>query len=86
MIVDWNSPGFMSVELIQGVRRRALAQAVRLIILSALAGEHDVVAGLESRRRRLHRQAVLSRVKSSRGSRVLRAHRSEEQDPSLQLR
>ena len=47
VIIDWNMPGFAALELIQGVRRaRALPQAVRLIILSALASEQDVVTGL----------------------------------------
>jgi two-component system, OmpR family, phosphate regulon response regulator PhoB len=45
IIIDWNMPGFTALELIQGVRR-ARPQAIRLIILSALSGEEDVVAGL----------------------------------------
>ena len=47
VIIDWNMPGFAALELIQGVRRRARApHAVRLIILSALASDQDVVTGL----------------------------------------
>ncbi len=46
VIIDWNMPGFAALELIQGVRRARAPQAVRLIILSALAGEQDVVTGL----------------------------------------
>jgi two-component system phosphate regulon response regulator PhoB len=40
VIIDWNMPGFTALDLIQGIR------AARLIILSALGGEQDVVAGL----------------------------------------
>jgi two-component system phosphate regulon response regulator PhoB len=45
VIVDWNIPGFTALDLIQRVRA-ARPQAIRLIILSALASEPDVVAGL----------------------------------------
>jgi two-component system phosphate regulon response regulator PhoB len=46
VIIDWNVPGFMALDLIQGIRAARSPQPVRLIILSALAGEQDVVAGL----------------------------------------
>jgi two-component system phosphate regulon response regulator PhoB len=46
VIIDWNMPGLAALELIQSVRRARLPQVMRLIILSALAEEHDVVAGL----------------------------------------
>jgi two-component system phosphate regulon response regulator PhoB len=46
VIVDWNMPGFTALDLIQGIRAARAPQAVRLIILSALAGEQNVVAGL----------------------------------------
>src|ERR1700732_1306109 len=38
-IIDWNMPGLAALEVIQGVRRARVPQAVRLIILSALSGE-----------------------------------------------
>ena len=47
IIVDWNSCGYAAPDLIQRVRRLRATAAVRLIILSALAGEAEVVAGLE---------------------------------------
>ncbi len=46
VIIDWNIPGFMALDLIQGIRAARAPQVIRLIILSALAGEHDVVSGL----------------------------------------
>jgi two-component system phosphate regulon response regulator PhoB len=46
VIIDWNMPGVVGFELIQGVRRARTPQAIRLIILSALSGEEDVVTGL----------------------------------------
>jgi two-component system phosphate regulon response regulator PhoB len=39
-------PGFAALEVIQGVRRARAPQSIRLIILSALAGEEHVVTGL----------------------------------------
>ena len=46
VIVDWDIPGFTALDLIQGIRAARTPQAIRLIILSALASEQDVVAGL----------------------------------------
>jgi len=46
IIVDWNMPGFTALDLIEGIQAARAPQSVRLIILSALAGEHNVVAGL----------------------------------------
>src|SRR5882672_9205067 len=46
LIIDWDIPGFAALDLIQGIRAVRAPQAVRLIIVSALAGERDVVAGL----------------------------------------
>src|SRR6266403_2272185 len=46
VIVDWDMPGFTALDLIDGIRAARAPQSVRLIILSALAGEHNVVAGL----------------------------------------
>jgi two-component system phosphate regulon response regulator PhoB len=46
VIIDWNILGFAALDLIQGIRAVRAPQAVRLIILSALAGEQDVVTGL----------------------------------------
>jgi two-component system, OmpR family, phosphate regulon response regulator PhoB len=46
VIIDWNMPGLAALEVIQGVRRARLPQRVRLIILSALCDEQDVVTGL----------------------------------------
>jgi DNA-binding response OmpR family regulator len=39
VMVDWNMPGTVALELIQGVRRACEPKAVRLIILSALCGD-----------------------------------------------
>ena len=47
VIIDWNMPGVAALELIKGIRRTPRQTPVRLIILSNLVAEHDVVAGLE---------------------------------------
>jgi two-component system, OmpR family, phosphate regulon response regulator PhoB len=46
VIVDWNMPGLAALELIDRVRTARRLQPIRLIILSDLAAEHDVVSGL----------------------------------------
>jgi two-component system, OmpR family, phosphate regulon response regulator PhoB len=46
VIIDWNMSGIAALELIQTMRRMQSAQPVRLIILSSLSAEQDVVTGL----------------------------------------
>src|SRR5271157_2874111 len=46
LIIDWNVPGFAALEVIQRVRRATATRSIKLIILSALAGEDHVVTGL----------------------------------------
>ena len=83
VIIDWNMPGFAALEVIQGVRRARQPQAVRLIILSALAGEQDVVTGLnlgadDYIAKPFSLREVLARVAA-----VLRSHQYEEQHAAL---
>jgi two-component system phosphate regulon response regulator PhoB len=46
VIMDWNLQGLAALELIEKVRNARVPLPVRVIILSALSGEHDVVTGL----------------------------------------
>jgi len=46
IIVDWNMPGLAALQLIERVLAARRLQPMRLIILSDLAGEQDVVSGL----------------------------------------
>jgi two-component system phosphate regulon response regulator PhoB len=46
VIIDWNMPGLAALQVIQGVRKARLPQGVRLIILSTMSDEQDVVTGL----------------------------------------
>jgi two-component system phosphate regulon response regulator PhoB len=46
VIIDWNMPGFAALDLIDGVRKVRPPQAVRLIIISSLSAEQDVINGL----------------------------------------
>lgn len=46
IILDWNMPGLAALEFIERVRTSRQLQPMRLIILSDLTGEHDVVSGL----------------------------------------
>jgi two-component system phosphate regulon response regulator PhoB len=82
-IVDWNMPGLAALEVIQGVRRARAPQAVRLIILSALSGEQDVVTGLnlgadDYIAKPFSLREVVARVCS-----VLRTHQFEDQRSAL---
>lgn len=46
LIIDWNVPGFAALDVIQRLREVKSSKSVRLIILSDLCGEENVVAGL----------------------------------------
>lgn len=46
LIVEWNVPGFGSMEMIQRLHKTRSSHVVRLIILSDLSGEEYVVNGL----------------------------------------
>jgi len=51
LIIDWNVPGFAALEVIQGLRRGAPLQTVRVIILSYVSTDEHVVRGLKLGRR-----------------------------------
>ncbi len=86
VIIDWNMPGFAALELIQGVRRARAPQAVRLIILSALAGEQDVVTGLNLGADDYIAKPFSLREVVARVSAVLRMRTHEAQQSGAELR
>jgi two-component system, OmpR family, phosphate regulon response regulator PhoB len=47
VIIDWNMPGFAALDLIADIRGTRVPHAVRLMLLSALSSEPDVVAGFD---------------------------------------
>ena len=83
VIIDWNIPGFAALELINGVRRARVPQAVRLIILSTLTAEQDVVTGLDLGADDYIAKPFSLREVVARVAAVLRTRRPEEQQGSL---
>src|SRR6202789_1935537 len=83
VIIDWNMPGLAALEVIQGVRRARTPQAVRLIILSALSGEQDVVTGLNLGADDYIAKPFSLREVVARVSVLLRSHPHEAQHPAL---
>ena len=83
VIIDWNMPGLAALEVIQGVRRARTPQATRLIILSALSGEQDVVTGLNLGADDYIAKPFSLREVVARVSVLLRAHPHEAQRPAL---
>jgi two-component system phosphate regulon response regulator PhoB len=83
VIIDWNMPGLAALELIQGVRSARVPQAVRLIILSALAGEQDVVTGLNLGADDYIAKPFSLREVVARVSVLLRSHPHEVNHPAL---
>jgi two-component system phosphate regulon response regulator PhoB len=83
VIIDWNMPGLAALEVIQGVRRARLPQAVRLIILSALSGEQDVVTGLNLGADDYIAKPFSVREVVARVCSVLRSHQYEDQRSAL---
>ena len=83
VIIDWNMPGLAALEVIQGVRRARTPQAIRLIILSALSGEQDVVTGLNLGADDYIAKPFSLREVVARVSVLLRSHPHEAQHPAL---
>jgi two-component system phosphate regulon response regulator PhoB len=83
VIIDWNMPGPAALEVIQGVRRARTPQAIRLIILSALSGEQDVVTGLNLGADDYITKPFSLREVVARVSVLLRSHPREVQHPAL---
>jgi DNA-binding response OmpR family regulator len=48
VIIDWNAPGFAALEVMALAHRMREPHRVRLILLSALSSEPDVVSSLGS--------------------------------------
>jgi two-component system, OmpR family, phosphate regulon response regulator PhoB len=83
VIIDWNMPGLAALEVIQGVRRARAPQTVRLIILSALSDEQDVVTGLNLGADDYIAKPFSLREVVARVSVLLRAHPHEAHHPAL---
>ena len=83
VIVDWNMPGPAAMELIEGVRRARSPQSVRLIILSSLTGEQDVVNGLNLGADDYIAKPFSLRETVARVCALLRSHPHERQHPAL---
>jgi two-component system phosphate regulon response regulator PhoB len=83
VIIDWNMPGLAALEVIQGVRRARAPQAVRLIILSALSGEQDVVTGLNLGADDYIAKPFSLREVVARVAVVLRGHRNDPHQSAL---
>jgi two-component system phosphate regulon response regulator PhoB len=83
VIIDWNMPGLVALEVIQGVRQARLPQPMRLIILSALSGEQDVVTGLNLGADDYIAKPFSLREVVARVCTVLRTHHFETQRSAL---
>jgi two-component system, OmpR family, phosphate regulon response regulator PhoB len=83
VIIDWNMPGLVALEVIQGVRRARLPQPMRLIILSSLSGEQDVVTGLNLGADDYIAKPFSLRETVARVCTVLRAHPCEPRHSAL---
>jgi two-component system phosphate regulon response regulator PhoB len=83
VIIDWNMPGSAPLELIQTIRGTRMLHTVRLIILSALAGERDVVTGLNIGADDYIAKPFSLREVVARVAAVLRTHRHENQEQAL---
>jgi two-component system phosphate regulon response regulator PhoB len=85
VIIDWNMPGFAGLQLIQGLRRARTPQVMRVIILSALADEQDVVSGLSMGADDYIAKPFSLREVVARVSAILRSRRSDDRSTALQF-
>jgi two-component system phosphate regulon response regulator PhoB len=83
VIIDWNMPGLAALEVIQGVRRVRVPQTIRLIILSDLTGEQDVITGFNLGADDYIAKPFSLREVVARVAVVLRSHRYGAQQPTL---
>ena len=83
VIVDWNMPGHSALSLMKSIRGIRSPQPVRLIILSTLTAEHDVVAGLDLGADDYITKPYSLREVVARVSAVLRCHREDPQPREL---
>ncbi|MGA9026663.1 MAG: response regulator transcription factor [Steroidobacteraceae bacterium] len=82
-IIDWNMPGAAALEVIRGARRPRQLHAVRLIILSELSAEQDIVAGLDLGADDYIAKPYSLREVVARVSAILRSHPYEDQKAAL---
>jgi two-component system phosphate regulon response regulator PhoB len=83
VIIDWNMPGLAALDLIKGVRGVRPPQAVRLIILSSLSGEQDVINGLNLGADDYIAKPFSLREAVARVGALLRSHPTERHQPAL---
>ncbi len=83
VIVDWNMPGHAALSLIKGVRGVRPPQAVRLIILSSLSAEQDVINGLNLGADDYIAKPFSLREAVARVGALLRSHPTERHQPAL---
>jgi len=77
VIIDWNMPGFAALEAIKGICNTHIPQAVRVIILSALSSEQDVVTGFNLGADDFIAKPYSLREVAARVCAVLRTHQHE---------
>jgi len=83
VIIDWNMPGLAAFDLIKGVRGVKPPQAVRLIILSSLSGEQDVINGLNLGADDYIAKPFSLREAVARVGALLRTHPTDRHQPAL---
>jgi two-component system phosphate regulon response regulator PhoB len=83
VIIDWNTQGLAAFGLIQGVRKARVPNAVRIIILSALSGEQDVVTGLNLGADDYIAKPFSLREVVARVAALLRSHPHDNEHPAL---
>jgi len=83
VIIDWNMPGYAALSLIKSVQKVQGPRPVRLIILSALTAEHDVVAGLDLGADDYIGKPYSTREVVARVGALLRSHRDDPQRHEL---
>jgi two-component system, OmpR family, phosphate regulon response regulator PhoB len=83
VIIDWNAHRGFALDLIHEARRARATPSIRVIILSALAAEQDIVSGLNLGVDDFIAKPYSLREVVARVSAVLRARYHERQPPAL---
>lgn len=83
VIIDWDVPGSIALDLITSLRKVRSPRAVRLIILSSHSGEQDIVNGLDLGADDYIAKPFSLREAVARVSVLLRSRPADRQNPAL---
>jgi two-component system phosphate regulon response regulator PhoB len=85
VVIEWHAPGVGGMELIDAVRRKQADPDLRVLIVSQLGSENDIVAGLEVGADDYLPKPYASRELVARVNALLRGRRNRDEQDRLRI-